>query len=592
MYVLGIGQIGGFDSSVALLKDGELRMAVAEERLTRRKHLGGYPEKALKKVLEHEGIGLPDVDHIAIVDRPLLRFFWRTGEWYLPKLLKHPATSVYHILHDEIPQLLDFGRARHKLLRESKGRAKVHFVEHHAAHQASAFYASGFEDAALLSFDARGEVATTALGVGNGIDHKIQQRARHPHSLGMFYAAITDHLGFQHGNDEYKVMGLASYGNPKYLHEMRDLIRFDPDRLVVTNLEYFTYQNGHGFLSDKFSEVFGPKRGYDEPVEDQHQDIAASAQAVLEEIVISLAQHAKRTTGKNRLCMAGGVALNCVANGKVYKERIFDEIFVQPAAGDDGGALGAAYYVNHHVLRERRRFVMHTANVGPTVDDKAIERALEISKVPFRKSDNICREVAQALSEGKIVGWYQGRMEFGPRALGSRSILADPTNPNMKDLINSYVKFREEFRPFAPSCKKEAASKFFELDFPSPFMLFIVDVKEQAKGLLPAITHVDGTARVQCVAQEHEGRYWELLDEFEKLSGVPVVLNTSFNVMGEPIVDTPQDALRCFFSTGMDVLAVGDYIVYKNPDEDHLAGTIDRSPPRPKPWRPSQEIRA
>lgn len=563
MYVLGIGQIGGQDSSAVLLKDGKIIIAIEEERITRVKHIGGFPKKSIEKILELEGIKLNDIDHIAIVDRPFYRFFRRITDWYIPKMLIYPKNSFYHILYDEIPALIDFFKAKEKLLSSLHSNTKVHIVEHHITHMASAFLVSPYDEAAILTLDARGELATTAVGVGNGKKIKKINEAKMPHSLGMFYAAITDYLGFKHGEDEYKVMGLASYGEPNYIEKFRDIIQFDKKNLLINNLKYFSYQNGRGFFSKEFYNFFGPARKPNEPIEKKHKDLASSAQLLLEELVIKLCKYLKEITNMKNLCMAGGVALNCVANSKLYEEKIFENIFVQPAAGDNGGALGAAYYVYNTILSNERNYVMETALLGPEFSNEEIEKTLIISKVTFNKSDNICKETAQALATGKIVGWFQNKMEFGPRALGSRSILADPTDPNMKDRINSYVKFREEFRPFTPSVKSEKAKKFFDLDFVSRFMLFVFPVKEKYKKILPAITHVDGTARVQCVEKSVEPKYWELLDEFEKIKDVPIVLNTSFNIMGEPIVFTPENAIRCFYGSGIDILVIGDYIIKK-----------------------------
>ena len=563
MYRLGIGQIGGQDSSAILLKDGKIKFAIEEERITRIKHIGGFPKKSIDKILELEGIELKDIDHIAIVDRPFYRFIRRITDWYIPKLFNYPKNSFYHILYDEIPALIDFFKAKEKLSSGLKSNTKIHFIEHHITHMASAFLVSPFDEAAILTLDARGELATTAFGVGNGNIIKKINEAKMPHSLGMFYAAITDYLGFKHGEDEYKVMGLASYGEPIYFEKFSNILRFDEQNLLITNLKYFSYQNGRGFFSKKFYDLFGPTRKPEEPIEKIHKDLASSAQLLLEELVIQLGTYLKKITKKKNLCMAGGVALNCVANSKLHQKKIFDNIFVQPAAGDNGGALGAAYYVYNTILSNERNYIMKSALLGPEFSNKDIEKALIISKVSYKKSDNICRETAKALAAGKIVGWFQFKMEFGPRALGSRSILADPTDSKMKDRINSCVKFREEFRPFTPSVKSEKAKIFFDLDFVSRFMLFVFPVREKYKKILPAITHVDGTARVQCVERSIEPKYWKLLDEFEKIKEVPIVLNTSFNVMGEPIVFTPDQAIRCFYSSGIDILVIGDYIVEK-----------------------------
>lgn len=564
MYVLGIGQIGGQDSSAVLIKDGMIKIAIEEERLSRIKHEGGLPEKSIKKVLEYEGISYKDIDHIAIVDRPYFRILKRIIDWYIPKILTHPKNVFYHIFYNEIPGLIDFIRAKEKLKFNFGKKTKIHFIEHHLTHMASAFLVSPFNDSAILSMDARGEIATTVIGIGEGTKIKKINEAKMPHSLGMFYAAITNYLGFSHGEDEYKVMGLASYGDPVYIKEFRDIISFSNKKLLKANLKYFSYQNGRGFFSKYFFNTFGEPRKHDDKLEKKHRDIAASAQLLLEELIIKLAIHLKEITGKKNLCMAGGVALNCVANSKLYEKKIFDNIFVQPAAGDNGGALGAAFHVYNSILNKKRKYEMKSALLGPEFSNDQIEKFLKISKINYRKSDDICKETAQFLSKGKIIGWYQSRMEFGPRALGSRSILADPTNPKMKDRINSYVKFREEFRPFTPSVKSESASIYFNLDFISRFMLFVFPVRDKYKEKLPAITHVDGTARVQCVDKSIQPKYWKLLDEFEKIKDFPVLLNTSFNIMGEPIVYSPDQAIRCFYGSGIDTLIIGDFIVEKN----------------------------
>lgn len=563
MYILGVGQIGGMDSSAVLLKDGELVFAVEEERLSRVKHAGGFPEKAIACCLEAEGITLADIDHIAVVDKPWLRFVKRTTQWYATTLFSHPANALYHVFHDEVPVLLEFLKRGHQLRRGSQGRATLHFVKHHDAHIASAFLVSPFHDAAILTADARGEVATTTISVG--VDNRLTmlEEQRMPHSLGVFYAAMTDYLGFRFNEDEYKVMGLAAYGQPEYLEIFRKIIRYDTRHLIATNLDYFTYQTGQGLLSQKFLKIFGPPRRQTEPITTKHQNIAASAQAVLEDIALQIAKALQITTGKKNLCLAGGVAFNCVMNGKIHQAGIFDQIFVQPAAGDAGGALGAAYYVYNCVLGYPRTYVMKTASLGPGYSDAQIEHELILSKARYRRSTNIVEETAAHLAQGQVVGWFQGRMEFGPRALGARSILADPTHPDMKDRVNASVKHREGFRPFAPAVKSAKAAEYFKIDFDSPFMLFVVDVVEEKKHLLPGITHVDGTARVQCVTEQGNPRLWQLLDAFERLKGVPMLMNTSFNVMGEPIVCTPHEAIRCFYSTGLDALAIGNFLVSK-----------------------------
>jgi carbamoyltransferase len=379
----------------------------------------------------------------------------------------------------------------------------------------------------------------------------------------MLYAAVTDYLGFKYGTDEYKVMGLASYGKPRFIEDFRKIVSYNAKNLFSLNLSFFTFQKGYGFLSDKFYALFGNRRHKKEEINQRHADIAASLQLLLEEIVMKILIDWKARTNEKNLCLSGGVALNCSMNGKIFKSGLFEHIFVFPASGDDGGAFGAAAYIYYGMLGLPRTAVLNSALMGPSFDDNVILKELEISKTKYQYVQSPAKEAAQLIADGNIVGWYQGKMEFGPRALGSRSILADPTRRDMKELINKYVKHREEFRPFAPSVKKETQEEYFHINFDSPFMTFVVDVKDTYKDILPAITHVDGTARVHTVERQTDPLYWELLDEFEKIKRVAVVLNTSFNVMNEPIVNTPREALRCFFSTGMDALIMGHYLIKK-----------------------------
>lgn len=563
MYILGLGQIGGEDSSAALLKDGIVVGAVAEERINRIKHQGGYPDQAIRWCLKEAGITMEQVDYIAIVDKPWLRLKKRLVNWYAKKLFLYPGYSLYHIFHDEIPVFMEFHKFSSKLKKLSKKNAKVIYVEHHIAHQASVYYQSPFSEALILSMDARGEHCSTMVSVGRGNNIEVLKRRHMPHSLGVLYAALTDYLGFKYGSDEYKVMGLASYGKPRFIEDFRKMAAYDSKDLFTLDMSFFTFQNGYGFLSDKFYSVFGSRRDRGEEINQRHMDIAASLQFLLEEIVIKMLTDWKSRTNQKNLCLSGGVALNCSMNGKIVKSGLFERVFVFPASGDDGGAFGAAAYIHYGKLKLPRKAVLNSALIGPSFDDNAILGELEISKSKYLCVEYPEQEAAKLIADGKIVGWYQGRMEFGPRALGSRSILADPTRPDMKGLINKYVKHREEFRPFAPSVKKELQEKYFNISFDSPFMTFVVDVKEGAKGILPAITHVDGTARVHTVERGTDPLYWKLLDEFEKIKGVPVVLNTSFNIMGEPIVNTPREALRCFFATGMDALIMGHYLIEK-----------------------------
>jgi len=561
MNILGIGGYS-HDSAAALVCDGELVAGVAEERLSRVKHQGGVPRLAIQYCLDTAGLTIDDIDHVGCYMRPIARAARRTA-YRLTQLPRNPyyaaAYTGYELIHNA-----QYMRGMRSILGKN---ARLHYMEHHPAHAASAFLVSPFEEAALLSIDYIGEFTSTWAGVGRGTSITPLKSINYPHSLGVFYSAMTDYLGFLRASDEYKVMGLASYGEPEYYDEFKKIIRAKGDAWYAMDLSWMQYHylpgSRHGYFSKKFIDRFGPPRKKSEPVEARHRNLAASAQLILEETVLRMVRHVHREAGSNNLCLAGGVALNCAMNGRLLREPASHEIYVQPASGDDGIAIGAAYQLHHQMTGSKRSFVMRDARIGPEYSNDDIRTFLDRAKIPYEIPHVLEDRAAQLIAEGNIVGWYQGRMEFGPRALGSRSILADPTRPEMKDLINKHVKHREEFRPFAPSCLAERASEFFEGCTDSPFMLFVYPVKKDKQELLPAITHVDGTARVQTVSDETHPRYYRLIQAFEKLRGVPVVLNTSFNVMGEPIVNTPEDAVRCFYSTGLDALAIGDYIVIK-----------------------------
>ncbi|GMV99749.1 MAG: carbamoyltransferase [Candidatus Hydrogenedentota bacterium] len=561
MNILGIGGYS-HDSAAVLVCDGQLVCGVAEERISRVKHQGGVPRLATAWCLEYAGLSIADVDHIVCYMKPGLRLGKRLP-YRISQMFRSPTYSAGYMAYEFVHNA--------EYVLGMKGfagpRTRVHFMEHHPAHAASSFLVSPFDEAALLSIDYVGEWCCTWSGVGRGTSITGRAIANYPNSLGVFYTAITDYLGFARASDEYKVMGLASYGQPEFLEQFREIVRKRDHGRYSIDLSWFQchYLAGsrRGYVSPKFLERFGPARKKGEPVSDRHAQIAASAQAVLEETVLHMAEHLRRETGLRRLGLAGGVALNCSMNGRLLRESGFDEIWVQPAASDDGIAIGAAFQLHHALTGTPRGFVMHDACIGPAFGNEAIRSQLELSKLDYETPDDVIERAADLLAEGRIVGWYQGRMEFGPRALGSRSILADPTRPEMKDLINKYVKHREEFRPFAPSVLEEHAGEYFEGCSRSPFMLFVHLVKPEKREAVPAITHVDGTARVQTVAREVSPRYYELIEAFGKRRGVPMVLNTSFNVMGEPIVHTPADAIRCFYSTGMDALVMGDYVLTK-----------------------------
>jgi carbamoyltransferase len=452
------------------------------------------------------------------------------------------------------------------LIRKKFPRAKYQEVYHHLAHAASSFFLSPYHEAAVLVVDGLGELTSTSIGHGEGGKIRLLNEQFFPHSLGLLYSLVTDYLGFEANSDEYKVMGLASYGKPAFYESFSNFVQLTADGMFRLNLEYFNPGfRGPNYLGEKFYKTFGPVRQRGEAVTERHADIAASLQKCLEEAVFHIANHLHNLTGQKQLCLAGGVALNCSMNGKLIERTPFKQVFIQPAANDPGTAIGAAYYVYHQTLGHRRDFQMTHAYLGPEYSNEEIKKALDLAKqmYAFFEEPELLKYAAKLLAEGKIVGWFQGRMEWGPRALGNRSILADPTRSDMKDIINYYVKHREEFRPFAPAVVEERAKEFFEVSEPSPFMLFACRVKEEAKNKIPAVTHIDGTARVQTISRDVNARFYNLIVEFERLRGVPVLLNTSFNIMGEPIVCTPRDAVRCFAACGMDALVIGNFLLEK-----------------------------
>lgn len=561
MNILGIGGYS-HDSAAALICDGQLIAAVAEERLTRIKHQGGVPRKAVQFCLDTAGISIDDVDHVCCYMRPGLRAGKRIP-YRLTQMLRSPSYSAGYIAY-ELQHNAEYVLGMRSLCGK---RATLHFMHHHPAHAASSFLVSPFEEAALLSVDYIGEWEVTWAGIGRGTTITPHFAEHYPNSLGVLYTGLTDYLGFARASDEYKVMGLASYGEPEYADEFRRIIKFLPNGRYQIDLSWLQchYLAGSrcGYMSKKFTDRFGAPRKPKEPIERKHQNIAASLQYVFEETALHIAKHLHDVTKLKKLCLAGGVALNCSMNGRLLREGPFDEIFVQPAAGDDGIAIGAALQKHFELTRAPRAFQMTHSYWGPEFSNDATKQFLDLAKLPYESPPNVIERTADLLAEGKIVGWYQGRMEFGPRALGSRSILADPTRADMKDLINKFVKHREEFRPFAPSCLAERAQDYFEGCTTSPFMLFVYPVKPTMRDKVPAITHIDGTARVQTVTREANPKYYALIEAFERRRGVPMILNTSFNVMGEPIVNTPADATRCFYSTGMDALVMGDYLLIK-----------------------------
>lgn len=596
IYVLGISAYY-HDSAAALLRDGEIIAAAQEERFTRKKHDAGFPRNAVEYCLKEAGVTLGDVDYVAFYDKPFLKFE-RLLETYIafaPRGFQSFRMAVPVWLREKL-FLKDLLRKELKTYApEYDWDSRLRFSEHHLSHAASAFFPSPFAEAAVLTMDGVGEWATTSLAIGRGNKLEVVKEIHFPHSLGLLYSAMTYYTGFKVNSGEYKLMGLAPYGEPMYVQKIFDhLVDMKEDGSFRLDQSYFNYCTGLTMTSQKFHDLFGgPPRQADEPLTQHHMDLAASVQAATEQIVLHLTRAIRQEYNIGNLCLAGGVALNCVANGKVLRDGKFDNIWIQPAAGDAGGALGAALAIHHIHLRQTRttdgKDKMRGSYLGPAFEQADIERRLTAAGAKFSvlSDAELSQLSATALAEGKALGWFQGRMEFGPRALGGRSILGDARSPAMQSVLNLKVKYRESFRPFAPSVLRDDVADWFELDGDSPYMLLVADVvknrrrvmteAEQAlfgieklnvpRSEIPAVTHVDYSARIQTVHTETNPRYHALISAFKQQTGCPVIVNTSFNVRGEPIVGTPEDAFRCFMGTEIEALAVGNCFLKKE-DQD------------------------
>ncbi len=608
MKILGISAFY-HDSAAVIIEDGVIIAAAQEERFTRKKHDPNFPSHAVKFCLQYAGVKIDQLDAIAFYDKPLLKFerLLETYYAFVPKGLSSFITAIpvwlkekmflKRLIHEELAKIESYDKKKVKLL----------FPEHHLSHAASAFYSSPFEDAAILTIDGVGEWATASICHGKGKDIKILKELKFPHSLGLLYSAFTYFLGFRVNSGEYKLMGLAPYGVPgsedvkKYVEIIKkNLIDLKEDGSIWLNQEYFNYATGLRMVNEKkWEKLFGfPYRKPEAELEQHHCNLGLAIQEITEEAVIRMAQEAKRLTNSEYLCMAGGVALNCVANGKVYNTRIFKDVFIQPAAGDAGGALGAAQAA-YHIYFEKDRILpngmdaMKGSYLGPEYSDLDVEltkRKYNAQATHYEDFEQLCKHISLKLSEGNVIGWMQGRMEFGPRALGGRSIIGDPRNEEMQKKLNVKIKYRESFRPFAPSVLAEDCATYFDHDSSSPYMLLVQPViNERRKTLpegynamslkeklyhlrsdMPAITHIDFSARIQTVHKETNPKYYELIEEFKKLTGYGVIVNTSFNVRGEPIICTPEDAYRCFMRTEMDFLVVGNFVFDKKQQPEWL----------------------
>jgi carbamoyltransferase len=591
MRILGISAFY-HDSAAALIDDGRIVAAVQEERFTRRKHDASFPHNAIVYCLAEAGVAVDGLDHVVFYDKPFLKFE-RLLETYIAL-----APSGFRSFNMSIPLWLREKLFQKKLLRdelrkfsEDFDKDRLLFCEHHLSHAASAFYPSPYESAAVLTMDGVGEWATTSAAIGNGNRLEIFQEIHFPHSLGLLYSALTYYTGFKVNSGEYKVMGLAPYGEPKYARLILDnLIDLKPDGSFRLDMSYFDYCTGFTMTNDRFAKLFGePVRGPDQLLTPFHMDVAASLQAVLDEAMLRMTRNLAGQTGSRNLCLAGGVALNCVANGKVLRDGSFENIWIQPAAGDAGGAVGSALAAYHlfkgHPRKTNGADAMSGAYLGPSFAQAEIERRMSAAGAKFAVlgEDEMVETTAQALAGQKAVGWFQGRMEFGPRSLGARSILGDPRSPAMQRNLNLKVKYRESFRPFAPAVLREDVSEWFEHGADSPYMLIVADVREDkrrqmtaaeqalfgidklnvSRSEIPAVTHVDYSARIQTVHRETNPLFHKLLGRFKALTGCPILVNTSFNVRGEPIVCTPEDAFRCFMGNELDMLVVGNCVLQK-----------------------------
>ncbi len=597
MDILGISAYY-HDSAACLVRDGEIVAAAQEERFSRQKHDHRFPQNAVSYCLREGGIKPPDLDYIVFYDKPLQKF-----ERLLETYLDYAPGGIRSFLQAMPLWLREKLWIREHIAKQCQYDGKLLFTEHHESHAASAFFPSPFESAAILTIDGVGEWATSAYGRGHNNEIHVLGEVHFPHSLGLLYSAFTYYTGFKVNSGEYKVMGLAPYGEPRYTEKILDeLIDLREDGSLRLNMKYFNYCQGLTMTNKAFDQLFeGPPRKPETRITQREMDLARSVQDVTELAMLRMARHVHKETGEKNLCLAGGVALNCVGNGRVLREGPFDKIWIQPAAGDAGGALGAALSVWYQHLGNSRSTVqvcrggidgMKGSYLGPSYSQGDIEAFLEGSGAPYRRLPRreVIEKAARALANEKVVGWFQGRMEFGPRALGARSILGDPQSSKMQSLMNLKIKFRESFRPFAPSVLREAVADYFEMDCDSPYMLLVAPVRQEIRrqmsaqqqrlfgidklniprSTIPAITHVNYSARVQTVRRDENEMYYDLISEFARLTGCPVVVNTSFNVRGEPIVCTPEEAYKCFMRTEMDMLVLEDFVLEKEEQSEFV----------------------
>ncbi len=559
MNILGISCFY-HDAAACLIKDGIVVAAAEEERFTRKKHDIEFPINAINYCLKEGNITSDKIDFVAFYEKPLLKF-----ERLLSQHLEMFPKSFWSF-YKALPSWMNEKLRVPSIIRKKiKYMGDILFIEHHLAHAASSFLVSPFEEAAILTVDGVGEWATASYGYGKGNDITLLKELRFPNSVGLLYSTVTAHLGFSVNNSEYKVMGLSPYGKPAYYENFKKVVDIKEDGSIEFDMSYFDYYYKLTMPSKKFEQEFGPVRKPHEEVTQKHKDIAASLQKITEEIIFKMLNHLHNETKIKNLCMAGGVALNSVANGKITKNTPFKNVWIQPAASDAGTSLGAAAYAYSTILGNKRKYVMKSAYLGPSFPTDYIQNFLDKNKIVYKKfkDDNaLIKLTAKLIYENNVIGWFQGRMEWGPRALGARSILSNASNPNMKDILNLKVKHREHFRPFAPVISKEDVHDYFEIDKDEEqFMLFVYPFKEKVRSLVPSVVHVDGSGRLQTTSKEENPLYYGVIKEFEKLSKVPILINTSFNIRGEPIVCAPEDAYRCMMGTGIDYLVMEKFLI-------------------------------
>ncbi|WP_248722998.1 carbamoyltransferase C-terminal domain-containing protein [Seonamhaeicola sp. ML3] len=561
MVILGLNYYF-HDSTACIVKDGILISAIEEERLNRDKHTQQFPELAIKRCLDTANLGFGDIDHIAVSIKP-------TSHWLkkMVYIIKTPKSFLPFFGHHVVNAYAKQRRLKlwyNKVFKGVDG-PKIHFIQHHLTHVCGTFFVSPYKEAALLGIDGSGEWATTWLGFGSGLEIKKLSESFFPNSLGSFYETVTQFCGFKPNYDEGKTMGLAPMGNPEvYRDKVDKIVKVNRNGELKVDLSYFNYQYLiKDLYSSKFLDAFGKPRNPEDKFQTNHYDTAAAFQTILEDRVIEICMYLHKKTKADYLVISGGVSLNSVMNGRIIRETPFKDVYVMPAAGDNGTAIGAAYYLYNGIFKKQRKFVHDNPYTGTEYGNEEIEKIIKSAKLKSDYYEDVCEKASSLLAQGKIIGWFQGKMEIGPRALGSRSILANPAFPDMKDKINAEVKFRESYRPFAPSALVESYQDYFDLQVEAPFMLKVCQVKKDKRKLIPAVTHVDGSARLQTVSKQSHPMYYEVISKLGEKTGVPVVLNTSFNIQGEPVVESPKDALRCFFSTGLDALVIGNHVIEK-----------------------------